>query len=268
MNDAAYSPDERTLAEQQVRRLHEQGLLVWISDAWKKFGVSAEYAEKAHDADKRFQEVMGLRHSPEAYRKPVDNYLTIDHKLLGQALDHRGLENAARWDTRKAAVEYFNNRHFAHCQVLWSLESGALRACGARVGHDFEWIRATDWHDLKLDFAKPNVASTDGLTYRFVRVADPAALEAACADAAASAKIEAPPAPDAIPKPPFDRKQAKLLLMAKKLEWPEPPTEPVTDKFLRLHFRGVPHDAHVAVRRQVWPGMIRRGPKRRKKTAD
>jgi hypothetical protein len=78
-----------------------------------------------------------------------------------------------------------------------------------------------------------------------------------------------PPAPlDASPKPPFDRKQAKLLLMAKKLEWPEPPTEPVTDKFLRLHFRGVPHDAHVAVRRQVWPGMIRRGRKRSKKTAD
>lgn len=190
MNGEAHSA-ERTLTEQQARQLLEQGKLVLISQAWEKFPVSIEYVEKARSAAKRFTEVTGLR-SPDAYMIPDGDHRSIDRNTLEWDLAQRGLKNSARQGARTALTEYFNNRHMAHCWVLFSLVDGALMACGARVGHEFEWIRAKDWRHLKLDFARPNMAFADGLTYDLVCVGDPAALDVPSAGAK-TPKTEAPP---------------------------------------------------------------------------
>jgi hypothetical protein len=70
-------------------------------------------------------------------------------------------------------------------------------------------------------------------------------------------------------KPPFDPRQAQALLIAQKASgvWREPPREEDGREFLLKHFKGVPNVPHRVVRHKVWPGLIRRGPKPKKKLA-
>jgi hypothetical protein len=66
--------------------------------------------------------------------------------------------------------------------------------------------------------------------------------------------------------PPFDKLQAKTLVIARKYSvWKEPPTEAASCAFLKKQFRGVPNDPHRKLRHELWPGQIRRGPKKREK---
>ncbi len=57
--------------------------------------------------------------------------------------------------------------------LLQRLREGHLRAYGARIGADFEWIRPSDWWDLAPDPARRNVVHAGDVVYRFVRVVDP-----------------------------------------------------------------------------------------------
>jgi hypothetical protein len=89
-----------------------------------------------------------------------------------------------------------------------------------------------------------------------------------------AAEQEAPPKavasePEPSSRPPFNRNEAMALLASKKIgKWREPPTEAESRQFLLLNFRGVPNDPHRAIRRELWPNKIRRGPRRRGATAN
>jgi hypothetical protein len=68
-------------------------------------------------------------------------------------------------------------------------------------------------------------------------------------------------------KPPFNAREAKALLAAKKVggTWTNPPTETESVTFLLLHFSEVPRDPHRKIRHELWPN-IRRGPRRKSET--
>jgi hypothetical protein len=76
-------------------------------------------------------------------------------------------------------------------------------------------------------------------------------------------------APQKQPLPPFNAREAKALLVAKKLggDWAVAPTEAVSRDFLLLNYRGVPNDLHRQIRREVWPD-IRRGPRPKPRPAN
>jgi hypothetical protein len=92
-------------------------------------------------------------------------------------------------------------------------------------------------------------------------VSAPAATEHVAPDA---------PAPANAKLPRFDARKAKALLVAKKVggDWVSPPTEDDSRTFLLANFNGVPNDPHRRIRREVWPGLIKTGPRPKRRTAE
>ncbi len=89
---------------------------------------------------------------------------------------------------------------------------------------------------------------------------------------APSAKDSAPdaPAPAIARRPRFDARKAKALLAAKKVngDWASPPTEDDSRTFLLGNFNGVPNEPHRRIRRELWPGQIKTGPRPKRHAAE
>ncbi len=194
-------------------------------------------------------------------------------------------------EAQEAWRAYCGARDRAQLDLRAKLAFGQLLALGREGTRRAEeaLIPAQVWAFLKFCFEEGDVARSkddkDPMVYYFVRVAAvggrvSAPIEGAVAEPPTVQEavivrqplIEGTAEPNSgtekLPK--FDERRAWALLAAQKVSgvWREPPTEDELKAFLKKHFSGVPNDPHRKLRHKIWPGQIRRGPRRKSIAAD
>lgn len=217
----------------------------WFADAAKTFAtpdLQADYRKVA-----------------ERFAKGDDGACFIDTETLesfarsGDAPGRLLPSQRAAWRQCGAILQVMQT------MLMQQLMQGNLRAYGARIGGDFEWIRAQDWWDLKPDPARSNTVCAGDIVYRFVRVVDPMN---------APQTPQAPAPAQAVPLPPFDKDQAAYILAGMKRggRLPQRPTPQEAQDILSSSFDHSPRDPVIQIVRKLW-GEGKRGPRNQRNSS-
>jgi hypothetical protein len=166
--------------------------------------------------------------------------------------DMHGLTEAEAWDV----LVYLRGWSF-HFRVADDDES--LTTWNGWDVKDWKIGRA-HWEEDPPDIDYPLKVSWDAVAraVRQRREREPQALPPPAPNLPQVATADSPVPASEIPTkkrlPPFDPREAKALLAAKKIggTWADAPIEEESRAFLKQHFNGVPNDLHRQIRRELW----------------